>query len=91
MAGTKRTIEDLHDKEVGHRKFAKICDLLVEKGHKVENIVEYYEKFKFDVDGFWFTYQKAWKSSAKDFVEYLLNMLEMKKLLSQEPKKVWRF
>lgn len=87
----KRTIEELHDPKVGHRKIAKICDLLVEKGHKVENITETYEQFKFDVDGFWFTYRKEWKSSAKDFVEYLLNILNMKKLMAKEPKKVWRF
>ena len=87
----ERTIEELHDSKIGHRKFAKVCDLLVEQGHEVTNIVEYYERFKFDVDGFWFTYDKAWKSSSKDYVEYLLNMLDMKKLMAKEPTKVWRF
>ena len=86
-----RTIEELHDKHIGHKKFAKICDLLVEKGYKVENIKEYYEQFKFDVDGYWFTYSKDWKSSAKDFVDYLVNILNMKKLMAKEPNKVWRF
>lgn len=89
--GQKRTIKDLHDSKIGHRKFAKICDILVEKGHKVENIKEFYEKFRFDVDGFWFEYRKEWKSTSKDFVEYLLNMLDMKKRMAKEPTKVWRF
>lgn len=84
----KRTIKDLHDKDIGHRKFAKVCDLLVEQGHEVTNIVEYYEKFKFDVDGFWFNYQKVWKASAKDYVEYLLNMLNMKKRIASEQTKM---
>lgn len=81
----KRTIKDLHDKHIGHRKFAKVCDFLVEKGHKVENIVEYYEKFRFDVDGFWFEYQKDWKASSREFVDYLLNMLNAKKMMSKVP------
>lgn len=89
--GQKRTIKDLHSKEYGHRKMAKVCDQLVEEGHEVTNIVEYYEKFRFDVDGFWFEYSKDWKASSKEFVEYLLNMLNMKKILAKEPKKVWRF
>lgn len=86
----KRTIKDLHSKEYGHRKFAKVCDLLTDKGYKVENIVEYYEKFKFDVDGFWFEYSKDWKSSSKDFVAYLLNILNAKKKMAKAPTVTWR-
>ncbi len=86
----KRTIEELHDKEIGHRKFAKVCDLLVEQGHKVENIVEFYEKFRFDVDGFWFEYSKEWKASSKNYVDYLLNMLKMKKIMAKEPTRSFR-
>lgn len=83
----ERTIEELHDREIGHRKFAKVCDMLIGQSHEVTNIVEYYEKFKFDVDGFWFTYDKAWKSSSKDYVEYLLNMLNTKKHIALELEK----
>ena len=89
--GKERTIKELHDSKIGHRKFAKVCDSLVKQGHKVENIVEYYEQFKFDVDGFWFTYSKDWKASSREYVEYLLNMLVMKKLFSKEPIKVMKF
>ena len=37
-----RTIEELHDKYVGHRKFAKVCDLLIKKvtqSLKLKNIM----------------------------------------------------
>lgn len=84
--GKKRTIQDLHSKEYGHFKFAKICDMLIELNHRVDNIVEFYEKFRFDVDGFWFEYSKDWKASAKNYVEYLLNILKMKKIMSKMPK-----
>ena len=83
----KRTIKDLHNKQIGHHKFAKVCDILVEQGHKVENIKEFYEKFKFDVDGFWFEYHKNWKASSKEFVDFLLNMLKAKKTIAKELEK----
>lgn len=86
-----RTIEELHDKYVGHKKFAKVCDLLVQQGHNVTNIREYNEKFKFDVDDFWFEYSKDWKASSKEYVEYLLNMLKMKKIMAKKPIETWRF
>lgn len=80
----QRTISDLHDKDIGHKKFAKICDLLIEKGHKVENIKEYYEKFKFEIDDYPFEYDKNWKASANDYVTYCLQMLDLKKRISNE-------
>lgn len=77
----KRTISELHDSRVGHRKFAKVCDLLVEQGHEITNIVEYYEKFKFEVDNCYFEYSKEWKASAKQYVDFLLETMKMKKLI----------
>lgn len=74
----QRTIEDLHNKDYGHKKFARVCDLLVEQNHKVENIKEYNEHFKFTIAGYEFQYLKEWKASAKDFVEYLNKLLDMK-------------
>ena len=56
-----RTIEELHDKYVGHRKFAKVCDLLIKKGYSVTEIKEYNEQFKFKVNDYDFTYRKEWK------------------------------
>ena len=87
----KRTIKDLHDKQIGHRKFAKVCDILIEKGHKVENIKELYEKFRFDVDGFWFEYQKNWKASSKEYADYLLNMLNAKKRIASGEGTIWKW
>ena len=77
-----RTIEELHDKDIGHRKFAKVCDLLIEKNHTVTNIKEFNEKFKFEVDGFLMEYSKDWKSSSEEFVHQLLIILNMKKDLA---------
>lgn len=76
-----RTIEDLHDKEVGHKKFAKVCDLLIESGHTLSNIKEFYEKFTFDLDNYYFEYSKEWKASAKEMADYLIKLVEMKKEL----------
>ena len=72
----KRTLEELHDKEIGHRKFAKVCDLLIEQGYKITEIKEYYEKFVFYVDDMRFEYSKNWKSSSKEFVAYVLDMIQ---------------
>ena len=89
--GQKRTIEDLHSKEYGLRKFAKVCDLLIDGGHKVENIVEFYEKFRFDVDGFWFEYSKDWKASSKAYVDYLLNILSHKNMMLHSQRMTIKF
>lgn len=72
-----RTIEELHDSKVGHPKFAKVVDLLTEKGYKVTEIREYYEKFDFKVNGVPFAYSKQWKASAKDMVDYTIKLYEM--------------
>lgn len=72
----ERTIQELHDTQIGHKKFAKICDIVIAQGHTITNIKEYNEKFKFQIDGFNFEYSKNWKSSAKDFAKYLLNLLQ---------------
>ena len=78
----ERTIEELHDTEIGHRKFAKVCDLLIEKGYRITNIKEFNEKFKFEVDRWPMEYSKEWKSSSEEYVKYLINILNMKKDLA---------
>lgn len=78
----ERTIEELHDKNVGHRKFANVCDLLIEKGYRITNIKEFNEKFKFELDGWSMEYSKEWKSSSEEYVKYLINILNMKKDLA---------
>jgi len=47
-----RTIEDIHDPEIGHKKFALFVDTAIEKGYTITNIKEYNEKFKFNMDGY---------------------------------------
>lgn len=79
-----RTIEELHDKEIGHRKFAKVCDVLIANGHKVSNIKEYYEKFKFDLDDHPFEYDKNWKSSADKCANYFMDLLATQLKLEKE-------
>lgn len=85
-----RTIEELHDPKIGHRKFAKIVDLLIAKGHKVTEIKEYNEQFKFKVDGDLLVYRKEWKSSAKDFAIYIENLLDTKKRLLAKDKSIYK-
>ena len=85
-----RTIEELHDKHIGHRKFAKICDLLIEKGYSITDIKEYNEQFKFKVNGYQYTFRKEWKSSAKDFATYFENVFETQQDLINKTGSVWK-
>ena len=85
-----RTIEELHDKYIGHRKFAKICDLLIEKGYKITDIKEYNEQFTFKVDGYQYTFMKSWKSSAKDFATYFENVFKTQQDLMNKTGSTWR-
>jgi len=71
-----RTIEELHDKDIGHRKMAKTVDYLVANGYEVTDIKEYNEQFKFKVNGHQFWYRKEWKSTAKEFAIYCINILK---------------
>ena len=73
-----RTIEELHDPDVGHHKFAAVVDGLVANGHKVTDIKEYNEHFKCLVDDWEIQYRKDWKSTAQNFVKYVEDILYMK-------------
>ena len=86
----KRTVEDLHDKNYGHRKMAKIVDLLLAQNYKVTEIKEFNEQFKFRVNGHLFWYRKEWKSSAKDFAIYIINILKTEESLLKHDN-TWRF
>lgn len=76
-----RTIEELHDKDIGHRKFAKIVDGLIANHHEISDIKEFNEKFKFKIDGEELQFMKSWKSSAEQFVNYVEQTLELQKQL----------
>ena len=69
-----RTVEDLHDKHIGHRRFAKVVDELLARGHEVKDIKEYYETFKFQVDGYSLQYDKETKDT-KWYVEQVERLL----------------
>lgn len=86
----ERTIEELHDKRIGHTKFANVCDILVSRGYKVTNIKEYNEKFKFELNGSSFEFSKYWKASATRYADYLISTynqeLQLAKLIGGQSK-----
>ena len=60
-----RTIEEIHDKWVGHKKFAWFVDTAIEKGHTITCIREFNEKFKFKFNGIPMEFDKMPELSAK--------------------------
>ena len=60
-----RTIEEIHDKYVGHKKFAWFVDTAIEKGYKITEIKEYNEKFKFKMNGWPLEFDKMPQLSVK--------------------------
>ena len=72
-----RTIEELHDSKIGHKKFAKIVDGLIERDYVITDIKEYNEQFKFKANGHEYTFRKEWKSSAKEFINYFDNVYQL--------------
>lgn len=79
----KRTIEELHGRYIGHKKFATICDLLISKNYEITDIKEYNEQFKFKVNNHQFWYRKEWKSSTKDFAKYVIQLLDFEQELKE--------
>ena len=76
-----RTIEELHDKNVGHKKFAKVVDIAIANGHQISEIKEYNEKFNFVMDNNYLEYDKHYKASAKSFVEYCEQIIAQRRKL----------
>ena len=68
-----RTIEEIHDKEIGHKKFAWFVDTAIEKGYRISDIKEYNEKFKFKMNGWPLEFDKMPTISVK----WQLEMCEM--------------
>ena len=60
-----RTIEDIHDKKIGHKKFAWFIDTAIEKGYTITCIKEYYGKYKFKMNGYPIEFDKMPELSAK--------------------------
>lgn len=76
----KRTIEDIYNKEIGHKKFAIFLTTCKEKNIVVSEIKEYNEKFKFKADGYYFEYQKDTKN-VKGIFNMFVSCLEIRKKL----------
>ena len=70
-----RTIEEIHDKEIGHKKFAWFVDNAVEKGYTIEDIKEYNEKYKFKMNGWSVEFDKNPKANAKWQLEQCENLI----------------
>ena len=60
-----RTIEEIHDKEIGHKKFAWFVDTAIAKGYQISNIKEFNEKFKFKMNGYPLEFDKLPSINAK--------------------------
>ena len=78
----ERTIEDLHDKYIGHKQFAKVVDIIVEKGYEVTDIKESGSTFQFKINGYPFRILKEWKSN-KEWANFLINHYEQMKRLEE--------
>ena len=76
-----RTIEEIHDKEIGHKKFAWFVDKAIEDGHMVSEIKEYNEKFKFKMDGYPLEFDKTPEINAKWQLDMCYKLVEWHKKL----------
>jgi len=79
----KRTIEDLHDKYYGHKGMAWFVDEAIDRGHKVTNIREYNEKFKFNFDGYPMEFDKMPGLSVKWQLEQCELLLDYHKKIEE--------
>ena len=76
----QRTIDEIHDKEIGHKKFAWFVDMAIKKGYQITEIKEYNEKFKFKMNGYPLEFDKLPSLSVK----WQLEMCEL--LIKQHEK-----
>ena len=83
MVMKKRTIEEIHDKYVGHKKFAWFVDTAIEDGHKIRNIREFNEKFKFEMDGVCLEFDKMPELSVKWQLEQCYLILDYRKKIME--------
>ena len=78
-----RTIEEIHDKYIGHKKFAWFVDTAMEDGHTITGIKEYNEKFKFKMDGVLLEFDKMPSLSVKWQLEQCYLILDYHKKLER--------
>ena len=79
----ERTIEEIHDKYIGHKKFAWFVDNAIKKGYTIEDIKEYNEKFKFLMNGCPLEFIKSPKANAKFQLEQCENLVKHHKELEE--------
>lgn len=77
-----RTIEDIHDKEIGHKKFAWFVDTAIENGYKITEIKEYNEKFKFKMNGWAVEFDKYPNLSVKWQYETCVELVKLHERLA---------
>lgn len=79
-----RTLEEIHDKQIGHSKFAWFCDKAKQDGYEITQIKEYYEKFKFRMNGYLLEFDKNPKANANFQYYQCLKILGYYKILEKE-------
>ena len=78
-----RTIADIHDKEIGHKKFAWFIDTALEEGHTIGQIKEYNEKYKFVMDGYHLEFDKMPNLSVKWQYELCCDLIKLHKKVEE--------
>lgn len=78
-----RTIEEIHDKYIGHKKFAWFVDTAIKEGHTITNIKEYNEKYKFEMDNYPLEFDKNPKVSAKWQLDYCYKVMKQARELER--------
>lgn len=78
-----RTIQEIHDKLIGHKKFALFVDVAIVDGHEITQIKEYNEKYKFKMDGYPMSFDKSPTISTKWQLENCYKLLKYHKKLEE--------
>ena len=78
-----RTIEEIHDKYIGHKKFALFVDTAIKDGHTIIEIKEFNEKFKFKFNGIYMEFDKSPKAQWKWQLEQCEKLFDNYKKLEE--------
>lgn len=79
-----RTLDEIHDKVIGHSKFAWFCDHALADGYEITQIKEYYQKFKFRMNGYLIEFDKNPKANAKWQYDQSVKLIGYYKYLEKE-------
>ena len=81
-----RTQEEIKDKEIGNKKFARFIDLARQDNYNISDIHEYYDKFTFNITGIWFTFDKC----VKNVENYYNTTIKLYQTILKEREALWR-